>query len=121
MKTHDSSYGDMTDDDASGIQIVVTSGYGETCTTKPLNNVGEVNWVKGEVDYFDDAVQLDQCFNFRVPGHVSCLYISGQNCVYTQLFSKNLVHRTLELCVWFTREPTHGKGNGWMSTLTLEV
>ena len=89
MKTHDSTYADMTDNDASGIQVVVTSAYGETCSTKPLNNVGENNWIKDQVDYFNDQAMLDQCYNFRVPGHVSStilFYSSSSACDLNFIF-----------------------------------
>ena len=58
-------------DDDEGIKVaVVTHSYGH-CWTTPLNNPDK-NWRRGEIDTFDadDSADMDQCWNFAVPGRV---------------------------------------------------
>ena len=65
----------FTDDEQSGLQVVVKNNLGEECTTSPMNNPGETNYVKGQKDIFEGSNNLGSCFNFRVPNHVSIKFI----------------------------------------------
>ena len=73
-RTNDESYADMADynNDDEGIILAVATTFGETCWTTPLNNPDH-NWRKGEEDTFDsdDAADLADCWDFRVPNRVS--------------------------------------------------
>ena len=76
-RTNGESYADMADynNNDEGIVIAVVSSYGETCWSTPLNNP-ETNWRKNTEDTFDsdDAADLDECWNFRVPNRVNAYY-----------------------------------------------
>ena len=60
----------FTDDEQSGLQVVVKNNLGEECTTSPMNNPGQTNYQKGQKDEFEGSTNLGTCFNFRVPNHV---------------------------------------------------
>ena len=65
----------FTDDEQSGLQVVVKNNLGEECTTAPMNNPGEINYKRGQNDVFEGSTNLGTCFNFRVPNHVRIMYI----------------------------------------------